>query len=304
MKTAEVRYPIRSVKAGTIVQFLAFRFPLLLAVGWGLYGCSVIQPTKVAYDTLSVTYEQTKLKSSGSLDVLKAMRSPEQQLKPGRDTSYLVTQSDTIVASLGQSKKGYKTCFTMVAFDEHTLTAKRKYFYLVDERASPPPTQPLGYLTGPAPGLKFDCQIVLPTGLLAQPYASEEARQAAILNQVAEYLRQDIRELTGPTDTSSQGGQILTVSGMVINQTFNAVSLQLAKSGVSAERLSGKSGFEFNHMSFDKGRIRLVLDEDIATVKIRLGVFRHDFARAEAPGAGRAASRELLHRITTRSDSI
>jgi hypothetical protein len=46
----------------------------------------------------------------------------------------LISQSKSIIAAVGQSKKGYKTWFDMVAFDESELTARRKYVYIADER--------------------------------------------------------------------------------------------------------------------------------------------------------------------------
>lgn len=248
-----------------------FGVPLLFILCWALYGCS--QPESVAYDKLFASYEQTRLKTSGSLDVLGMIRIPDYKVGTGSAVTYLVSQSDTVAASLCQSKSGYKTWFTLVAFDEHTMTARRKYFYLVDELASTAATEPIRLWTGPRRGLRFDCQMVLQTEVLAQPYATEQARQIAILKQVAENLRRDIDELTAQTGTPSQGNQILTVSGMVVNQVFETVLLELSTSAVPAQKLTEKNGYQFNHINFDKGRIRLTLQDDIATVKIGLGAF-------------------------------
>jgi len=206
------------------------------------------------------------------------IRAPDYKAGTGSAVTYLTSQSDTVAASLGQSKDGYKTWFTLVAFDEHTMTARRKYFYLVDEMAGcSTAAEPIRLLTGHKPGLRFDCQMVLQTEVLAQPYATEQARQIAILKQVAENLRRDIGELTGQTGKPSQGNQILIVSGMVVNQVFETVLLELSKSSVPAQEMTSKNGYQFNHISFDKGRIRLTLQDDIATVKIGLGVFASEF---------------------------
>ena len=40
-----------------------------------------------------------------------------------------------------------------------------------------------------------------------------------------------------------------------------------------AVRLSEPNGVEFDHINFDKGRLRMVIDNDIVTVKMRLGSF-------------------------------
>lgn len=257
---------------------LVFRSPLLFLLCWALYGCS--QPEMIAYDKLFAGYEQTRLKTSGSLDVLSMIRAPKSDVGAGSAITYLVSQSDTVAASLGRSKNGYKTWFTLVAFDEHTMTARRKYFYLVDEMARSAASQPIRLLTGPERGLRFDCQMVMQTEVLAQPYATEQARQIAILKQVAENLRRDVDELTGRAGAPSQGNQVVTISAMVVNQVFETVLLELSKSSVPAQELT--DGYQFNHINFDKGRIRLTLQDDIATVKIGLGAFIHDFTSRTA----------------------
>jgi len=252
-----------------------FVFPLLFVASWALYSCS--RPESIAYDELASTYQRTKLKTSGSLDVLGMIRTPDYKVGEGSAVNYLVSQSDTVAASLGQGKNGYNTWFTLVAFDEHTMTARRKYFYQVDELVSTAATEPIRLWTGPTRGLRFDCQVVVQTDVLAQPYATEQARQIAVLKQVAENLRRDIGELTGQIAKPSQGNQILSVSGMTVNQVFETVLLELSASTVPAQTLTDKSGYQFNHINFDKGRIRLTLQDDIATVKIGLGAFESDF---------------------------
>jgi hypothetical protein len=304
MKAANAKKTIPTAETGAIQRRLIFGFPLLVTLCWALYGCS--QPQSVAYDKLFASYEQTRLKTSGSLDVLGMIRTPDYKVGTGSAVSYLVSQSDTVAASLGQSKNGYKTWFTLVAFDEHTMTARRKYFYLVDELASTAATEPIRLWTGPRRGLRFDCQMVLQTEVLAQPYVTEQARQIAILKQVGENLRRDIGELTGQTGKPSQGNQILTVSGMVVNQVFETVLLELSTSAVPAQKLTEKNGYQFNHINFDKGRIRLILQDDIATVKIGLGLFRHDFELAKAATATERerSPREWFYFIAAQSDSI
>lgn len=261
MKAAESK-----AKRGVVVDNLVsclFAFIFLC----GLCGCSVVryfQPEQSPREELSASYDQTALKTSSTLDVLGKIQSLEHEL---------LSQSDTMVASSGQNKNGYRTWFTMVAFDEYTMVAKRKYFFLVDERTKISPTELKRFLTAPKRGLVFDSQVVLETDALDKPYATEEARQIAILRQVAGSLRKDIDDLSENTDGPSQANQVLTVSGLLINQLFETVLLELDKSPVLARRLSSKSGVEFNHMSFDKGNISMVVEQDIVTVRIGLGLF-------------------------------
>jgi len=243
--------------------------PVLCILSFGLYGCSVgqyFQRQELSVERLSVSYYQTKLKTSSSLDVLRMIRASESELGPRFAGTHLLGQSDTAIASMGQSKDGYKTWFTIVAFDENNMTAKRKHFYLVDEKAVVKPTDIRHFQIVPKPGLMFDSEMILPAEVLDRPYVTREARQIAALKQVAEELRKDVDEL-------SQDNQTLAVSGMLINQVFKTVLLELDRSPLLAENLSDKNGVQFNHSSFDKGRIYMTIEDSVVTVKIRLGVF-------------------------------
>ena len=263
MRAAEPKIERRAQVENLVFCLFTFIFSC------GLCGCSVVshlQPEQHPREALSACYDQTKLKTSSTLDVLGKIQTLEGEL---------VSQSDTIVASSGQGKKGYKNWFTMVAFDEYKMTAKRKYFFLIDEKARVSPTKLKRFLAAPRRGLVFDSQIVLGTEVLNKPYATDEAKQIAILRQVAASLREDISELSGNTNGPSQGNKMLTVSGMLINQAFEAALLELSKSPVLGKRLGDRSGVEFNHINLDKGQIRMVVEGDIVTVKIGLGLFRH-----------------------------
>jgi len=263
MKAAESK-----VRCESQVENLAFCLITSMFL-LGFCGCSVVsyfQPDKYPRERLSASYDQTKLKTTSTLDALGKIQTLEDEL---------LSQSDTIVASSGQSNNGYKSWFTMVAFDEHKMTAQRKYFFLVDERAKVSPTKIKRFLIGPKRGLVFDSQMILQEAVLDKPYATEEARQIAVLQQVVENLCMDIGELSGDTGELGQGNEMLTVSGMLINQAFEAVLLELGKSPVLAKRLSDARGVEFNHISLDKGQIRVIVEGDIVTVRIGLGLFRY-----------------------------
>jgi len=253
--------------------FRLFIFTILCV----LYGCSVVSPyvglrrEEPSYDKeLLAAYHGTKLNKSITLDVLPALRSSEHQL---------LSQSDSVIAALGQSKNGYKTWFNMVAFDEYKLTAKRKYFFVVDEKVTRSPTNPRRPLLEPRQGLAFDCEMVLEKEVLDKPYATENARQIAILKQVSNNLRRDINELGEDIETGGQDNKMLHVCGMLINQTFQTILLTLETSPVLATKLSDKSGIEFDHISFDKGKIQMVVEDDIVKVKIRLGVLMQTFGQ-------------------------
>ena len=109
-------------------QLLVFNFQLLVI--FALCGCAVrdfLMPERPPYDAeIAQSYSQTELKISTSADVLATIHKPEYEL---------LSQSRSVIASVGQKKKGREIWLNMVAFDENELTARRKYFFIVDEQS-------------------------------------------------------------------------------------------------------------------------------------------------------------------------
>ncbi|UCG59248.1 MAG: hypothetical protein JSU70_06995 [Phycisphaerales bacterium] len=253
---------------------LAFWF-LAFAVFLGACGCSPVgylPLDRLTYEDLSAAYAHTQLRTSSTLDVLGMFRSPEYKLQPNLVGMELLSQSDTIVASCGKSKDAYKTWFSMVAFDEHRMTAQRKSFFLIDEKVTILPSDPKQYIIPPRRGLMFEYEMVFGPEVIAGPFATEEAGQIAILRQVADNVRKDVDKLNGGKGESGQGNEILAVSGMLMNQVFEAALLELSMSPALANQLGDKEGVKFKHLSFDPARIRMLVDSDIVAVKIRLGL--------------------------------
>ena len=254
-------------------------------LSYGLYGCSAVQynqPREVSYEQLSSCYNKIRLNFTSSLDVLEMFDKPGYELEPG--SAEMLSQSDTAAASLGQGKNGYKTWFTMVAFNEKNLTAERKYFYLVDEKAGSLLDQIAGFLISPTKGLVFDCQMILSTEVLLKPYITQEAKQIAILQQVAEHLRKDADELGRVSSNEpGQGNQKLAVSAMLMNQVFKTVLLELEKSPSLAKNLKDTDGVQFDHINFNKGKICMTEEGGIITVKVKLGYFIDKFEPVENP---------------------
>ena len=216
-----------------------------------LCGCTVFnffQAEGQSYQQLSAGYQQIRLNASTSADVLGVIGVPEYEL---------LSQNKGVVASAGQSKKGYRSWLKMVAFDEDKSTAQRKYLFVVDEK-------PKVWAIEPPASLVFDCEMVLNGEVLKKPYAQEKARRIAVLKEVLKDTRKDIDEVR--LDNKS-----IAICGMLINQAMETVLIKLDASPALAARLSEPNGVEFEHTSFDGGRIRLNIADDIATVKIRSG---------------------------------
>jgi hypothetical protein len=195
-------------------------------------------------------YKQTTLKQSTSSEVLTRFGMPKYAL---------LSQSKSIVALYGDKKTGQKIWFNMVTFDENELIAKRKYVFLSDER-------PKQMFVKPWEGMDFGCQMVLSKDILDEPYANESARRVAILKKVEEYTRKDAGEIG--TDNA-----MLNICGMMAGQAMGELLTKLDGSPVLASRFGEPNGLEFEHSNLDKGRLRMVIDNDIVTVRMQLGSF-------------------------------
>ena len=240
--------------SNSALRFLIFGF-LVLA----LCGCSVVEyltPEKPARhnEQMLERYSRIKLKTSTSADVLAIIHRPEYEL---------LSQSKSVIASSGQKKAGYKSWFNMVAFDENELTAKRKYLFIGDEK-------PKVLFVEPREGVIFNCEMVIENSVLSKPYSNENARRIAILKQVRENASKDANDV-------SKDNKTISICGMLINQAMETVLLKLGDSPALATKLNEPAGIEFEHISFGKGKLQMVIKDDIAAVKIKLGSFARHF---------------------------
>lgn len=260
------------LSAGTSFGLWFFVFSFQFLFIFGLCGCSSItspyvmsKRQKLPYDAdISDSYYKIELKKSGALDVLPMIHKPE---------SELLSQSRSVVASFGQEEDGYKSWFNMVAFDEVRLTAKRKYFFLVDEKVRRLPGKRRWFPVEPKRGIMFDSQMVLEKQAFDELRMSEDTGQVAQLRQVLKNLHKDISSLSPDADAPGSDNQMLAVSGMLVNQTFGAILNTLDRSPGLAAKFGDSGGVKFDHISFGKGTVRMVVEDDIVTVKIRVGVF-------------------------------
>lgn len=206
-------------------------------------------------------YRQTTLKESTSAEVLSRFGTPKYAL---------LSQSKSIAALAGTTKQGHKMWFNMVSFDENELIAKRKYYFISHER-------PKHLFVEPWEGLDFGCQMVLSKEILGEPYADENARRIAILKKVDADTRKDTSEVGADNAT-------LNLGGMMAGQGMESLLTKLDASPALAARLSEPNGLEFDHINLDKGKLRMVIDDDIVTVKMRLGSFGKSGGKASFEG--------------------
>jgi len=237
-------------------------------LGTLLGGCSDNSQQLSYQAKLSAPYDQIKVKQSIIHDTVPKIQRLRDELEPGFAESELISHGENVVVSLGQSKDGYQTWFNMVTFQEKELNAVRKYFFFVDDKAK-------SIELRPSRGLRYDCEMVIGEEMLAEPGTPENTRRMAMLRNILDNFHKDINELSKDTATTDQENKMLDICRMLINQAFEVILRELDSSPVLATRLSQPGGFEFNHITFDKGKIQMVVVGDIVTVKIRLGAFTH-----------------------------
>ena len=227
---------------------------LIMVVCGMLTGCYVVDfarpEGKPSNQWVYDIYRQIEIKRSNAADVLMLFGTPD---------FALLSQSKSAVVLAGQKKKGYKMWFDMVSFEENALIANRKYVFISDEK-------PRQLFVEPWEGVYFDCQMVLPKKILDEPYANENSRRIAILEQVGENAR---------TDTADVGidNRDIVICGMIIGQALDKAGVEFDDSPALASRLSEPKGFEFQHPGYKTGRLFMNIDGDVVMLKLRLGSF-------------------------------
>ncbi len=237
-----------------------------------LAGCAYLSGDKLPYASLSVPYDRTQLKTSTTLDVLNLARDPQYQFARSAVEAVLLTQSDTVIGYSGRSKDGRKTWLNMVVFDEFRMTAKRKYFFCVDEEAESAPGKSHQCLFPPRKVLLFDSEFAIDPEIRTTPFATEETQRIALVRWLARQFDADVAVLTGSPKSPAQGNEYVLASAMMVRQTFQGILAELDKSPDLARSLSEEQGARFPHISLKEGRIRLLVQGDLATATVRVNL--------------------------------
>jgi hypothetical protein len=193
-------------------------------------------------------YQSVELMTSNAADVLATINLPEYEL---------LSQSRSVIASAGQKKKGQKQWMNTVAFDEDTMTAKRKYLVIVDER-------PKALFAQPWERLTLHCQLALDQEFLNEPYANENAFRTETLKQIANQFTNDMKEV-------SSDNEVVYTSQLLVNQALTTILQRLQDSPAEASLLSTIEGMTFEHISFDKGQVHMIIEGSIAKVELHMG---------------------------------
>ncbi len=209
-------------------------------------GCSTPLNT---YESVYQRYYATTLGLSNSADVMAIIQD--------RDTE-LLSQSDSVVAAWGKQGKNDRThWFNMVAFDQDSAVAVRKYGFILEETVMGPNRKP-------NPGLRLDLQVKMDAATLDEPYQNANAMRTAVLRKAAALFSDDALEVD--FDSAS-----LRSSTSMVKQAFHHVMVKLIRSPAEAARLSEPEGMAFDHMNLGDSRIRMLIRGDVVTIKIKAG---------------------------------
>ncbi len=244
----------------------------LLGTASGCVTKRYLPPNQLPYDKLAAPYRHTQIKASTTLDVLGLIDTPEYQLDSDKIGRQLLSQSDLAVAVSGQSDDTFKTWVNLIVFDERRMTARRKYFFCSDERATVRPDNPKRLLIPPRRGVIFDAQCVIGPEIQTVPYATEEARLLAIVRWLAEQYSTDVQDLTAGAAPSVQPNELVSTSGLMMNQVFQGILSELAGSPGLTRDLASEDGVAFPHISLNEGRIHLTVTNDVVTARIRVNL--------------------------------
>jgi hypothetical protein len=219
---------------------------LMILLSCVVLGGCVQQPIP---EPMFFTYNETKLGQSSSGDVLNYI---------DMSLTTLISQSDTVIASWGEDKKGYQEWLDVVAFDEENADAARKYFFFIDEKAHHIP------FIHPKWTFRFDGQLILDQAVLDKPYADEAVRSSAILKEIQKQFREDIAKV-------SANNKMLGICQLVVNESFDTALMQLNETPAWTAKLYNPEGWMFDSRNFDKGAIRLSEESGIVTITIKGG---------------------------------
>jgi len=229
----------------------------LMALTLVLFAVALSGCYKAAEDvTTFERYYMTALNESSSAEVMMMIQDNEKEL---------LTQSENAVVSWGERRKGYLMWFNAVAFDQDSSKAIRKYGFVANEKAK-------GFIVAKVQTMRFDAEVVINPDVLSEPYASENDRQIAILKSVLDDFSDDFVELTPDSQT-------LESSALMVKQLLKGILYQLDHSPALAAKLSEYSGMEFDHVTLDKARVRMIVEGDIVKLKAMTGSTIRDFDR-------------------------
>jgi hypothetical protein len=106
--------------------------------------------------------------------------------------------------------------------------------------------------------------MILDEKTLAEPYTTENEKRIAIVKKMLEITRDDFMQVR-------QDSKVVDTGAMMVNQTLERILYVLGQSPQLATRLVEEGGMDFDHLTLDDGRVRLILCKNVAILKLRIG---------------------------------
>ena len=225
-----------------------------LKIACGLFAASMLMlagcgTPLTRYESVYESYYATTVGLSTSADVIDLLSNREKEL---------LSQSESVLAAWGKEGKNDRThWFNLVAFDQDSAVAMRKYGFILEETAWGPNRQP-------RPALRLDAEIVMDASILDEPHPNANARRIAVLRKALDMFAADADEVTHDSVT-------LRSSAAMVNQAINGALVKLIQSPAEAARLPEFEGMAFDHMMLGKSRIRMLIRGDVVILKIKSG---------------------------------
>ena len=250
------------------------KIALITALVMAVQGCTTvrryIRPGQFSYAQLSGVYRDTTLGKTGSLEVLRSAQPTTDDGQSDLERDQMVAETDNVVAVFGQSPDGFTHWFSLFSFDPYEMTARNKYFFLFDEKATASPFSERRYLT-PRRVLVFKAEMLM-GDVLQQPFTSETAQRVSLVQEAMRRLRHDVEVMTASAEGPTRHYRDLASNGVFANQMLEQAVRRLNQSPVLARKLTTDEGVGFSPVSLGPGWIWMDLNRDAVHLTIEVGL--------------------------------
>jgi hypothetical protein len=206
---------------------------------------------------LLTTFKASELGTSSSGDVLSSLTDLS---FPGIE---IVSSSQNAISVAGPIDLADRTWATIVSFGEDTLTVDAKYFIYVNDK-------PRGFFHHKVTNARMDVEKYISPDVLSANYPNEEERNLAVIRDILKGLTSAARNL------KTQDSRVRSCV-MAGNQLLEQRIAQYKASPSSMATISGMTGTAFDTPELGKGRIKLIVSNNVASLKMVCGPVSSDF---------------------------
>jgi hypothetical protein len=196
---------------------------------------------------LPENYHKIEVNKSSSAEVLSVIH---------REDKEFLSQSESIIASSGVRKKGSQLWYSLIAFDEESLLVSRKYFMAADEKSH--------HLFAEDQKFFFDAVLSTPQEIMNEPYPDNNTRKLELIKYIDDQFSEDSLALV-PDSKTFHSGVLMT------KQTLNTLVNKFEASPAQLANIHKPEGLPFDHMNFDGGRVRMLVDNELLRLRIKVG---------------------------------